>query len=110
VFTPSEGWAWLQGGSPVEGRLVGVCLDVLEFLKGTEWWIPDKLWEGAIFFAESSEEAPPPKLVGRWLRNYGSQGILQPLSGMLLARPTNYPSEMVHKLYDEIRRILRELG
>ena len=45
-----------------------------------------------------------------WLRNYGSQGILKPLSGMLLARPTNYPSEMVHKLYDEIRRILRELG
>jgi muramoyltetrapeptide carboxypeptidase LdcA involved in peptidoglycan recycling len=37
-FAPSEGWVWLQGDSPVEGRLVGGCIDVLEFLKGTEWW------------------------------------------------------------------------
>jgi muramoyltetrapeptide carboxypeptidase LdcA involved in peptidoglycan recycling len=109
-FTRSEGWVWLQGDSPVEGRLVGGCIDVLEFLKGTEWWISEKLWDGAIFFAETSEEAPPPRLVGRWLRNYGSQGILQRLSGMLVARPMNYTSDMVNKLYAEIRRVLREFG
>ena len=91
TFAPSEGWAWLQGESPVVGRLVGGCLDVIEFLKGTEWWTPRKLWDGAIFFAETSEGAPSPHLVGRWLRNYGSQGILQRLSGMLLARP------MIHR-------------
>jgi muramoyltetrapeptide carboxypeptidase LdcA involved in peptidoglycan recycling len=37
VFTPAEGWVWLQGNTPVAGRLVGGCLDVLEFLKETEW-------------------------------------------------------------------------
>src|ERR1700730_655795 len=40
IFAPSEGWVWLQGDSRVTGKLVGGCLDVLEFLKGTEWWIP----------------------------------------------------------------------
>jgi muramoyltetrapeptide carboxypeptidase LdcA involved in peptidoglycan recycling len=109
-FAPSEGWTWLQGNSPVSGRLIGGCLDVLEFLKGTPWWIPNKLWDGAIFFAETSEEAPPPNLVGYWLRNYGSQGILQRLSGILLSRPMGYSPKKTQMLYSEVRRVLAEFG
>jgi muramoyltetrapeptide carboxypeptidase LdcA involved in peptidoglycan recycling len=109
-FVPSEGWFWLQGEGRVTCRLVGGCLDALEFLKGTPWWIPKELWDGAIFFAETSEEAPSPKTVGRWLRNYGSQGILQSISGMLLARPMNYAGEMTRILYGEIQRVLAEFG
>ncbi len=109
-FVPSEGWQWLQGGARASGRLVGGCLDVLEFLKGTPWWIPKKLWDGAIFVAETSEEAPPPTTVSYWLRNYGSQGILQRLSGMLVARPMRYTREMTDSLYKEIRRVLAEFG
>jgi muramoyltetrapeptide carboxypeptidase LdcA involved in peptidoglycan recycling len=109
-FVASEGWIWLQGDSCVSGRLVGGCLDVLEFLKGTRWWISEELWDGAIFFAETSEEAPPPAVVGRWLRNYGSQGILQRISGMLVARPMKYTTEMKSALFREIRRVLAEFG
>jgi muramoyltetrapeptide carboxypeptidase LdcA involved in peptidoglycan recycling len=109
-FAPSEGWQWLQGNARVSGRLVGGCLDVLEFLKGTPWWIPKKIWDGAIFVAETSEEAPPPTTVSYWLRNYGSQGILQRLSGMLVARPMRYTREMTDSLYKEIRRVLAEFG
>ena len=109
-FAPSEGWVWLQGESRVSARLVGGCLDVLEFLKGTPWWIRKKLWDGAIFFAETSEEAPPPKLVGYWLRNYASQGILQRISGLLLARPMRYSPQMTQTLYAEVRRVLAECG
>ena len=54
-FSCSEGWVWLQGEAPTSGTLVGGCLDVLEFLKGTPWWIPRKLWNGAILVAETSE-------------------------------------------------------
>jgi muramoyltetrapeptide carboxypeptidase LdcA involved in peptidoglycan recycling len=110
TFAPSEGWVWLQGESRVTGRLVGGCLDALEFLKGTPWWIPKKLWDGAIFFAETAEGAPPPVLVGYWLRNYGSQGILQHLSGILLSRPMRYSREMTQRLYVEVRRVLAEFG
>lgn len=109
-FVASEGWVWLQGKSRVSGRLVGGCLEVLEFLKGTRWWITEELWDGAIFFAETSEEAPSPTTVGRWLRNYGSQGILQLISGMLVARPMKYTTEMKTALYSEIRRVLAEFG
>jgi muramoyltetrapeptide carboxypeptidase LdcA involved in peptidoglycan recycling len=109
-FAPSEGWVWLQGESRVTGRLVGGCLEVLEFLKGTRWWIPQRLWDGAIFFFETSEEAPPPNWVGYWLRNYGSQGILERISGMLVARPMKYSPQMTKTLYAEIRRVLAEFG
>jgi muramoyltetrapeptide carboxypeptidase LdcA involved in peptidoglycan recycling len=110
TFVSSDGWAWLQGNSRVAGKLIGGCLDVLEFLKGTRWWIPKRLWDGAIFFAETSEEVPPPNLVGYWLRNYGSQGILQRLSGILIARPMKYTPEMTRTLYAEILRVLAEFG
>jgi muramoyltetrapeptide carboxypeptidase LdcA involved in peptidoglycan recycling len=53
----------------------------LELLAGTKWWIPTRLCDSGIFLAETSEEAPPPSLVSRWLRNYRSQGILQRLFG-----------------------------
>jgi muramoyltetrapeptide carboxypeptidase LdcA involved in peptidoglycan recycling len=109
-FAMSEGWVWLQGESRVTGRLVGGCLEVLEFLKGTAWWIPKRLWDGAIFFFETSEEAPPPNWVGYWLRNYGSQGILERISGMLVARPMKYSPQMTKTLYAEIRRVLAEFG
>ena len=109
-FVPSEGWVWLQGDSPVSGRLVGGCMDVLEFLKGTPWWIPNELWNGAIFFTETSEAVPPPDLVGRWLRNYGSQGILERICGVLLARSIRYSQQMTQQLYAEVRRVLAEFG
>ncbi len=44
----NQGWQWLQGEKSVEGILIGGCIEVLEFLKGTQWWIPEKLWQGAI--------------------------------------------------------------
>jgi muramoyltetrapeptide carboxypeptidase LdcA involved in peptidoglycan recycling len=107
-FEASDGWVWLQGSNRVSGRLVGGCIEVLEFLKGTPWWIPKKLWDGAIFFLETSDEAPAPTAVGYWLRNYGSQGILQRISGMMVARPMRYTREMTAALYTEIRRVLAE--
>jgi muramoyltetrapeptide carboxypeptidase LdcA involved in peptidoglycan recycling len=32
AFIPSEGWAWLQGKTRAEGRLIGSNIEVLEFL------------------------------------------------------------------------------
>lgn len=83
----SPGWVWLQGQGRVEGRLRGGCLDVLEWLKGTPWWPPLEAWRGDVFYWETSEEAPKPFEVLRWLRNYALQGIAAVISAMLVGRP-----------------------
>ena len=35
---PSGQWNFLQGNSKVQARLIGGCMEVLEFLKGTDYW------------------------------------------------------------------------
>jgi hypothetical protein len=104
-FAPSEGWVWLQRKTRGLRKDLWRLPDALELLAGTKWWIPTRLCDSGIFLAETSEEAPPPSLVSRWLRNYRSQGILQSLSGMLLARSMKYMHEMTQELYFAVRRI-----
>jgi muramoyltetrapeptide carboxypeptidase LdcA involved in peptidoglycan recycling len=101
----------LQGGGIATGHLIGGCAEVLEMLKGTAWWPPLDYWDGAIFFYETSEDAPDPGYIRYWLRNFAAQGILQRLSGMLLARPDpgsdpDYPQN----LEDAVVASLTEAG
>jgi len=86
---------------------MGGCADVLEDLKGTAWWPPLEMWEGAIVFLETSQELPPPKLLRSWLRNYGSQGILQRISGLLVGRP--YGENLVARDYQEYDRMILQV-
>lgn len=109
-FAPSEGWLRLQGSGRVKGHLMGGNIEVLEFLKGTQWWPRRELWDGAILAFEMSEEAPSVANVGRFLRNYGSQGILGRASALLFARPQAYTMAARCQLHAEIVRILREFG
>jgi muramoyltetrapeptide carboxypeptidase LdcA involved in peptidoglycan recycling len=106
----SEGWIWLQGNKRVEGYLIGGCIEVLEMLKGTQWWPKPELFEGAVLYLESSEEAPPVSAVEYWLRNYASQGILEKILGLMLARPAGYSLEMKEALYKVISKVLVEVG
>jgi muramoyltetrapeptide carboxypeptidase LdcA involved in peptidoglycan recycling len=109
ALKPSTGPRTLQGRGVARGPLIGGCAEVLEMLKGTPWWPPLDLWRGAIFFYETSEEAPDPKLVLRWLRNFGSQGILRVLSGIIVGRPcgvdpdklAEYDAAIVHALDED---------
>jgi muramoyltetrapeptide carboxypeptidase LdcA involved in peptidoglycan recycling len=105
-----EGWLWLQGDKKFEGHLLGGCIEVLEMLKGTQWWPKPELFEGAVLYLETSEEAPQPSTVEYWLRNYGSQGILNSISALLFARPRSYTPEMKEQLYQNILKVLREVG
>ena len=89
----------LQGRGIATGRLIGGCAEVLEMLKGTAWWPPLDYWDGAILFYETSEDVPSPTFIRYWLRNFAAQGILQRLSGLLLARPDpgadpDYPGKL----------------
>lgn len=99
------GWQFLQKTEkPVKGRLIGGCFEVVETIKSTELWPDKEIWDDAILFLEVSEEKPPEVIFQRGIRNYGAQGILHKLKGVLFGRPGgSLPVNEVQK-YDEILR------
>jgi muramoyltetrapeptide carboxypeptidase LdcA involved in peptidoglycan recycling len=110
TLKPSTGPRTLQGRGVARGPLIGGCAEVLEMLKGTPWWPPLEIWRGAIFFYETSEEAPKPELVLRWLRNFASQGILPELSGIIVGRPSGVDPAKLAEYDAVIVRALDEAG
>src|SRR5690625_24555 len=44
----NAGYELLQGSGIVEGHLIGGCIEVLEFVKGTALWPQDEHWENSI--------------------------------------------------------------
>jgi len=102
-LNPSTGWNWLQGSGTTRGRLIGGCIEVLDWLRGTDYWPSADHWDGAILFLEASEDMPSPNLVWYYLRTYAALGILHKLSGILYARPggDSMPPEQF-AAYDEV--------
>lgn len=82
---PATGWKFLQGKGMRRGHLVGGCLEVFDWVRGTEIFPED--WQDAILFLETSEDAPPPEMVKSTLRVYAAMGILKKISGILFGRP-----------------------
>ena len=82
---PSAGWKFLQGTGIHHGHLIGGCLEVLDWTRGTKLF-PTQ-WKDAVLFFEISEDAPPPEFVRYTLRTYAAMGILNQLSGILFGRP-----------------------
>jgi muramoyltetrapeptide carboxypeptidase LdcA involved in peptidoglycan recycling len=84
---PSIPWRFIGGSAPATGRLIGGCVEVLEWLRGTPVWPAPYEFDGAILFIETSEEGVPPRFVARELRTLAAMGILQRLSGLIIGRP-----------------------
>jgi len=102
----NTGYEVLQGHGVVQGRLIGGCIEVLEFLKGTELWPEQKHWENSILFFETSEEKPKPDLIRYWLRNYAAQGILEQVNGIIFGKPQD---EQYYDAYKEqIKVVMKE--
>lgn len=104
----SRGWQWLQGRGQVRGRLVGGCIEVLEFTKGTRYWPAADFWYHKILFLEMSEEKPTLLHVERWLRNYGLQGAFDRISGLVFGRPYGYTVNEQIALDAMIVRVVRD--
>ena len=74
-------------------------MEVLDWLRGTEWF-PDL--DGAVLAIETSEEAPPPVAVARFLRSLAAAGHVDRLAAIVFGRPGGAalaPEE--HLAYDE---------
>ena len=83
TLTPSDGWDW-HGTGVARGPLVVGCIEVLDWLRGTEWFPP---LAGSILALETSEEAPPPELVTRFIRSLAAADAFDGVRAVMLGRP-----------------------
>jgi muramoyltetrapeptide carboxypeptidase LdcA involved in peptidoglycan recycling len=102
----NEGWHWIQGTSVISGKLFGGCIDVLEMIRGTEYWPKLNFWKGKILFIETSEDKPPPSFVKYALRNYGIQGILDNIKAIIVGRARDYSKEETKQLEENLIKIV----
>ncbi|PLT31136.1 S66 family peptidase [Peribacillus deserti] len=96
----------LQGSGVVQGHLIGGCIEVLEFAKGTDLWPEKKHWENSVLFFETSEEKPEPNLIKYWLRNYAVQGILKIVNGIIFGKPKD--EKYFDEYKEEIQKVMKE--
>ena len=104
----NTGYEFLQGEGAKQGPLIGGCLEVMETMKGTALWPDAHQFDNAVLFFETSEDMPDPSFVIYWLRNYGSQGILQKAAGMVFGKP--YQGKNYDAYKKAILKVLAELS
>lgn len=111
-LNPTTGWRWLQGQGVRQGRLMGGCLEVIDWLRGTDFFPPLEDFHNAILFIETSEEAPTPTQVTYMLRALGAMGVLKHLAGVLFARPGGQISPERFGDYDQalLKVLVQEEG
>lgn len=99
----NSGYEVLRGTGVVQGFLIGGCIEVLEFAKGTDIWPDKEHWDNSILFFETSEEYPGPNFIKYWLRNYAAQGILQKTNGIIFGKPRD------EKYYEEYKEVILQV-
>ena len=109
ALNPCTGWKYLQGTGLHQGHLLGGCIEVFDWLRGTDLWPVPETWQDAILFLETSEEAPPPTNVKYMLRAFAALGILKYLSGILFGRPGGeFPIERFEEYDQVILQVVRD--
>jgi muramoyltetrapeptide carboxypeptidase LdcA involved in peptidoglycan recycling len=101
-LNPSVGWTFLQGRGIRQGHLIGGCFEIVDWLRGTDYWPEPGVWQDAILFLETSEEAPPPSTVFYAMRVLAATGVLKRLSGILFGRPGGQISPDRFAEYDKV--------
>ena len=106
---PCTGWRFHQDEGVVEGQLFGGCVEVLDWLRGTDFFPSATDLRGAILFLETSEEAPPPSFLTRFVRCLAAMGVLEGLGGILLGRPGGgVDPDIFHEYDDALCKTVRE--
>lgn len=84
----TEQWTWAGPARPVSGRTWGGCIEVLEWILTAGRFPTDpSVVEGGVLLLESSEEVIPAREFGWILRSLGERGLLEAVSGVVVARP-----------------------
>ena len=100
-LNPCTGWRFHQETGVVEGQLFGGCVEVLDWLRGTDYFSATDDLQGAVLFLETSEDAPLPSFLTEFVRCLAAMGILEGLRGILLGRPGGGVDPQTFHAYDE---------
>lgn len=104
----NSGPIFVQGEGCATGQLFGGCIEVLEMLKGTQYWPAPEFWHKKVLFLETSQEKPSIDYVQYWLRNYGVMGALQQLSGLMIGRPRDYSTAEQASLINTVQSVIKD--
>lgn len=107
-FVPNKGYELLQGNGKVTGPLIGGCIEVIDWLRGTELFPAIEDFKGAILFLETSEETPMPRNIRYMLRSLGAMGILSIINGIVFGKP--YGEKYYEEYKIDIKKVLTEYG
>ncbi len=105
-----RGYEVLQGTGKTKGKLIGGCIEVLDWLRGTELWPELKEWENKILFLETSEDKPTPDYIRWYLRSFNALGILEKINGLIIGKPQDekyyeeYKEQLIRVVRDESKR------
>lgn len=94
--------------APFIGEFYGGCIEVMEMLKATQYFPEISFFDDKILFFETSEDKPSPMHVGCMLRNYGSQGILHKINGIVFGRCYGYTYQEFLQLKQIVFDIVRK--
>ena len=100
-LNPCTGWKFHQDEGVVKGQLFGGCVEVLDWLRGTDYFSAAGALQGAVLFLETSEDAPPPSFLTAFVRCLAAMDILEGLSGILLGRPGGGVDPQTFGEYDD---------
>ncbi|MCT4565348.1 MAG: LD-carboxypeptidase [Maledivibacter sp.] len=105
-----RGYEVLQGTGKIKGRLIGGCIEVVDWLRGTKLWPELKAWENRILFLETSEDKPSPDYIRWCLRSLNALGILERICGLIIGKPQDekyyeeYKEQYLKVIRDEAKR------
>lgn len=107
-MSPALKWKFIGDTKKiVQGRLLGGCVEVLQFINGTEIWPTIDVWDDSVLFLETSEEGMPPLNLKRFLRNLAAQGILAKINGVLFSKPGG--SDVLSIQFDDYGRAILDV-
>lgn len=102
-YKTNHGYELLQGKGIVQGHLIGGCFEVFDMLRGTEVFPKLEDFDDSILFLETSEEKPPAWYIECGLRNYGINGILDRIKGIVWGKPQD------EEYYDEYKMAIKKV-
>lgn len=104
---PEEhGYEVLQGNGKVSGQLIGGCIEVFDWLRGTTLWPGQEAFDDAILFLETSEDQPTPDQLRYYLRTLNALDVFDRLNGIILGKPQD---ETYYEEYkEEYLKVIKE--
>ncbi len=85
---PTEAWTWSGPRRSITGRTWGGCIEAVQWILTAGRFPADPaVLDGNILLLESSEELISAQEFGWIVRSLGERGLLEAISGVLVARP-----------------------